>query len=602
MRPAVIQNMLIGILGITIIIIFVLFLREKVNSRERHDKLNNSIDAMVDEANKKYQKVDNAVRVSIDFNKRQIEETNTTFTKKIELLITVLEQIRKENADLRKKLKFFTEIDEDSKSITGIGDEVEKEALIRQALQELSLGGIIDPESTEESVKTSTRDVVGGTPNVLDDEQKVAFEIMNGTNENLFITGKAGTGKSFLLEMFVRATSKKTITVAPTGIAALNVSGATIHSTFGYNNLENLGVEDLSASTIRLKSEKRQVLKEIDTLIIDEISMVRVDIFDKIDKSLRIINGNSKPFGGKQVIVFGDLFQLPPVANKQETKYLTDHYGGIFFFNSNAFCNGNFGFIELATNHRQKEDVIFFDILNRLREGEYTDSDLNRLNDRLIQNKKELRRVMTLFPTKADAERVNREELARIEAKEYIYRLRTTFNAYNNRTPNLDLIFPCTEELHLKRGALVMMVANDPEKRWVNGTIGIVHSLFEDGMKITINGTTYDVSKIEFTQKETIYEHGEISYKDILKVEQYPVVLAYAITIHKSQGMTYKSIACDISKCFAPGQAYVALSRCGSMTGLHLLTRICGVMIHPNRMVVDFYKSQSTEETVQRFL
>lgn len=170
----------------------------------------------------------------------------------------------------------------------------------------------------------------------------------------MFITGKAGTGKSFLLDVFVRATSKKTIKLAPTGIAALNIGGATLHSTFGYNNLENISLEDISASTIQLKSDKVRILIEVDTIIIDEISMVRVDTFDKIDKILRMFNKSAKPFGGKQMIVFGDLFQLPPIAKLQETKYLTDYYGGIFFFNSNAYSNGGFKFIELSTTHRQK--------------------------------------------------------------------------------------------------------------------------------------------------------------------------------------------------------------------------------------------------------
>jgi ATP-dependent exoDNAse (exonuclease V) alpha subunit len=317
-----------------------------------------------------------------------------------------------------------------------------------------------------------------------------------------------------------------------------------------------------------------------------------------------VLNKSAKPFGGKQMIVFGDLFQLPPITMWQETKYLTDYYGGIFFFNSNAYSNGRFNFIELSTNHRQKDDKAFFDILNRMREGITTKEDIDCLNERHIDrkaDKSELRRILTLFPKKADAERVNREELAKIEAKEYVYKAKIVYNAKNSQKSNLYKSFPISDELRLKRGALVMMVANDPEKRWVNGTMGVIHSLSADSINVTIDGTTYEVKPCVFTEKEAIYVDGKIDYQDILRVEQYPIVLAYAITIHKSQGMTYKKIACDISNCFAPGQAYVALSRCSSLAGLNLLKLIDESLMKVDENVMKFYLSQSTEETIKRF-
>ena len=595
---ATIQILLIGILGIAILALMMMFSKGKKNSNKHFYDLEN--------------KLTDYFETIKQTQKESIDKNNADLNKKIEVLATALEQLSKENAELRKKLEFFTEIGEDSKNINETEDADERDALINQAIAELSSSNTASQSSEGgQSVSDNHEDndsrIVGrGTGTVrsegiLDDEQQTAFRIMNETRENLFITGKAGTGKSFLLDMFVRGTEKNVIVLAPTGIAALNVHGATIHSTFGYSNLEELSVEGINKSNIRLKSEKREVLKRVDTIVIDEISMVRADTFDKIDKIMRVLNENAKPFGGKQMVVFGDLFQLPPVAKRPEQQFLTDYYGGIFFFNSNAYGNGRFGFIELTTNHRQKEDKEFFNILNRMREGSITQVDLDHLNQRYVSDRNVLRRVMTLFPKKADAEKLNKEELSKIEAREYVYQARVVFNAYKNKTANLEANFPITEELHLKRGALVMMVANDPNKKWVNGTIGIVHSLYEDAVKVTIDGTTYDVPRMAFRQREASYVKGRIEYEDVLCVEQFPIVLAYAITIHKSQGMTYKQIACDISQCFAPGQAYVALSRCSTMSGLYLIKEVYRNMIQTNMPVVDFYRSQSTEETVKRF-
>lgn len=627
------------------------------DTKEHIAKIEESVQNAVSEATESINGLSSETKTLISATQSDLETKTNNLTKelaetfderlkknqaladsKIALLAKTLEQVITENAELKKKLKFFTEIDEDSKNLNETEDEEAREKLIQQTLAELSnpstageatIEPTPNPEETvtaveEESVPEqkpenadsvpeqeeteknipSAKPLTNDVPSILDDEQKIAFTIMNKTDENLFITGKAGTGKSFLLDVFVRATSKKTIKLAPTGIAALNIGGATLHSTFGYNNLENISLEDISASTIQLKSDKVRILIEVDTIIIDEISMVRVDTFDKIDKILRMFNKSAKPFGGKQMIVFGDLFQLPPIAKLQETKYLTDYYGGIFFFNSNAYSNGGFKFIELSTTHRQKDDKVFFDILNRMREGITTREDIDNLNEHHIDriaDKSELRRILTLFPKKADAERVNKEELAKIEAKEYIYKANIVYNAKKNQNPNLDSSFPITDELRLKRGALVMMVANDPEKRWVNGAMGVIRSLSVNSINVTIDGTTYEVKPCVFTEKEAIYVDGKVDYQDILRVEQYPIVLAYAITIHKSQGMTYKKIACDISQCFVPGQAYVALSRCSSIGGLHLLKSIEKSIMKVDENVMKFYLSQSTEETLEHF-
>ena len=333
----------IGILGIAIIVFAILLSKERKNNREQFfdlnkslteglekiwqdqqalsetigesldaglESVNDSLNDAKEETDKKFQSTERAIKESAEESKNLVAESNAELNRKVELLTTALAQISKENAELRKKLEFFTEIDEDSKNINEDDDASERETLIQQALKELSrkdtpgatsgsseegektkphAGTDIDEEEPEESSSSDT----------LDDEQKEAFRIMETTSENLFITGKAGTGKSFLLEMFVRGTTKSVIVLAPTGIAALNVGGATIHSTFGYSNLEELGVEDINIRNIRLKGEKREVLKNVDAIIIDEISMVRADTFDKIDKILRVLNESAKLFGCK---------------------------------------------------------------------------------------------------------------------------------------------------------------------------------------------------------------------------------------------------------------------------------------------------------------
>ena len=201
----------------------------------------------------------------------------------------------------------------------------------------------------------------------LSKEQKEIYDIMENTNNNMFITGKAGTGKSYLLRFFRKHTKKKTLYTAPTGIAALNIEGVTLHSVFGFDNL-------IEGKPLKLGANQSELFKKLDTLIIDEISMVRVDVLERIDKILKIVNENTMPFGGKQVILFGDLFQLPPVANREETQCLTSKYGNIFFFNSYAFRNGQFIFKELNEIHRQT-DKQFIKILNNIREGNVSEED-----------------------------------------------------------------------------------------------------------------------------------------------------------------------------------------------------------------------------------
>lgn len=467
----------------------------------------------------------------------------------------------------------------------------EREELLLKAQKQISK---YDGEkAVEETDGIQEEDSELITEDLLDTEQSFARKYIESNNSNVFITGKAGTGKSFLLDVFRRTTEKKHIVLAPTGIAALNVKGATLHTTFGYDNLEKLKVEDINSKTLKLKDEKQEVLCKVEAIIIDEISMVRADTFDKIDRILRTVTGEDIPFGGKQMILFGDLFQLPPVANKDEIDYLNKRYGGIFFFNSEAYKQGDFQFIELTHNHRQKSDERFFEILNRIRIGQVTDKDIETLNTRYTPEQSVYDRYINLFPKKADANKVNQEQLEKLPTEEFVYTAQVLLDSKNEQNSKLENVFPILINLKLKIGASVMMVANDPEHRWVNGTLGIVKSLSKDTIYVSFGkDKVYEIRQQEFDQYEIKYKNNELDYEKIYSVSQYPLIPAYAITIHKSQGQTYGNVACDINNCFASGQAYVALSRCVSLEGLHLKSKVTSVNIMVDHDIVDFYQTQ----------
>ena len=551
-------------------------------------------------------KIETVKKDTVSLMEKSSAELTQKFESQIDELIKGIAELESENQQLRsdleelnKKLNFYANIQEASGELM-VGED-EK---LRNSLLEKAKSQILDDKGAE---ATSLLDVVTerekeeavNEDSVLDAEQEKARFYMETSEENMFITGRAGTGKSFLLDAFVATTKKRNVVLAPTGIAALNVGGATLHSTFGYHNLVNLDVDDISKSTIRLKSEKKLVLKNINTIIIDEISMVRADTFDKIDRILKVLNGNDTPFGGKQILVFGDLFQLPPIAKREEYDYLMERYGGIHFYHSNAYKEGNFKFAELTINHRQTNDKLFFEMLNRVRVGRCTSEDLAVMNNRVSSNESIYDRFTTLFPTKEQAERVNHSQLQALKSKEYMYKAEVVFEKHPERTRMIESIFPITDTLKLKVGALVMMVANDTEHRWVNGTMGIVERLSDDTIYVSINKHTYEIHKYEFIEQEVNYENGKIKYEPVFAVSQYPIVLAYAITIHKSQGQTYKNIVCDINNCFANGQAYVALSRCASLEGLHLKGFMTKDSIKVDNNILEFYLSQSANNLLQ---
>lgn len=592
-----------------------------------NNELNKKIDVIDNYNNGKFEKNDEEISKLTDL----IEQTSSTSIDHIsqvaDALLKQIFAISQENIELRKKLEHFSEIEDDSKNLNETFDIEKENELIQKILNKKTLQADINTKENsflktkdddDEIIKkvvdskeiseipdkdVDNNEIVDEINNIddqqteidekneisnetegLDVQQEKAFYGMENSKNNLFISGKAGTGKSFLLKVFSASTKKKHLIVAPTGIAALNVNGTTIHSTFGYNNLKL----DSNLDIIKLKNEKKEVLRNLEVLIIDEISMVRSDVLDKIDQILRKLNHTEQVFGGKQIILFGDLFQLPPIAKYTEYKYLNEVYNGIYFFYSKAYSQGEFNYIELTHNHRQNEDFEFFNILNKVREGKATHDDIKLLNSRYAKDE-ELRRVLKLFPKKEKVEIINNEELNKINAKEYQFDAIVEYSKNGNLKGNLESMFPINTCLKLKLGALVMMVKNDKDKRWVNGTLGIISNINQNLIKVTIDGIEHTVDYESFESKEAKYDNGRIHYETVYKVRQYPLVLAYAITIHKSQGMTYKKVACDLSETFASGQSYVALSRCSSLKGLHLMNKISGNEIETSFEIRNFY-------------
>ena len=328
--------------------------------------------------------------------------------------------------------------------------------------------------------------------------------------------------------------------------------------------------------------------------------MVRADTFQKVDAILKVINGNDLPFGGKQIILFGDVFQLPPIANKEERIYLDREFGGIHFFASSAYKKGNFKFVELTTNHRQSEDPHFFDILNDIRIGEVSDNQLALLNERCQPfDPSDLRTATRLFPTKDEVEFHNQAALDDGLGTERAFGAQLVYPP-NGKLPekkDFEAKFPVSWILRIKKGSLVMFVNNNGDK-WKNGSIGLVSGIYKDRIIVSVEDEEHEVFPAKFEQLEAKYkpELKKIVYEKVLEVSQYPIVLAYAMTIHKAQGQTYGQIAVDVSKSWDPGQAYVALSRVRKLSGLYLLNYVTRDAIKTDINVLNFYNSNKAAE------
>lgn len=407
-------------------------------------------------------------------------------------------------------------------------------------------------------------------------ELKNAVQLIQFTNRSVYLTGKAGTGKSTFLRYIASTIKKKHIILAPTGIAAINVGGVTLHSFFKLP-FHPLLPNDVKYSkrnireTLKYNGEKKKIIRELELIIIDEISMVRADIIDFIDKVLRIYSRNMRePFGGKQLLLVGDIFQLEPVIKEDDRKLLNPFYPSNYFFDAKVFREMQLVSIELKKVYRQS-DPVFLNILDHIRIGSVTSTDLNLLNKRLNAklSTTDDKMSITLSTHRNTVDFINERQLNLLEGNQ------TTFiGEINGEFPENNL--PNSIKLDVKIGAQIIFIKNDIDKRWVNGTLGTIIGIDEENEKIYIhteNGEEYDVEKDRWSNMHYTFNEKEqkIEEEEIGTFIQFPIKLAWAITIHKSQGLTFRFVNIDFSGgVFAGGQAYVALSRCTSLEGISL--------------------------------
>lgn len=421
----------------------------------------------------------------------------------------------------------------------------------------------------------------------LTPEQARVMDIIEGTREHVFVTGRAGTGKSTLLQEFVERTSKSLVIAAPTGVAALNVGGQTIHSLFRLP----IGLVTDHTKFYPLSDDARVLLRKIDTVVIDEISMVRCDLLDGLDRRLRATRGRkNEPFGGVQVVMFGDPYQLPPVLKDgPEKHYLMDNYPSAWFFDSKVWNNVNPRVVEL-TDVKRQDEAEFRDILDRMRNGAMTSTDGAALNDtgarRPIPEG-----TVTLSTTNASANSINARALRDLPGK--------TVTAEAIIEGDFGGQLPAEQALELKPGARVMFLRNDSAmdgSRWVNGTVGTVvkidaavHVALDSDPRNTVEVQPVQWEKIQYTYDP---DTNRVEEDIMATFAQFPLRLAWAVTIHKSQGQTLDSAVLDFGRgAFANGQAYVAFSRIRTLDGVYLSRTLQPSDIQVDRRVVDFMRT-----------
>ncbi|MGG6543898.1 UNVERIFIED_CONTAM: AAA family ATPase [Prevotella sp. 15_C9] len=414
-----------------------------------------------------------------------------------------------------------------------------------------------------------------------EDFQK-ALQIIQFTHNSLFLTGRAGTGKSTFLHYIAATTKKKHIILAPTGIAAINAGGSTLHSFFKLPfhpllpNDRQYSVRNIR-NTLKYNSDKQKLLREVELIIIDEISMVRADIIDFIDKVLRVYNRNMRePFGGKQMLFVGDIYQLEPVLKEEDRKLLQAFYQSSYFFDAKVFQQIPLVSIELRKVYRQN-DPTFISILDRIRTNQINNKDLARINEQVcpkekeepVEKEKDKDLSVTLSSRRDTVDWINSQQLDLLPNDKV-----TFFGNITGEFPESSL--PTSMELVLKVGAQIMFIKNDIEKQWVNGTLGTVSGIDEEDGLLYIHTEENEDLQVERETWENIRyrfneEEQKIEEEQIGTFEQFPVKLAWAITVHKSQGLTFKNVTIDFTGgVFAGGQTYVALSRCKSLEGITL--------------------------------
>ena len=419
---------------------------------------------------------------------------------------------------------------------------------------------------------------------------KVQDEIIDLLSEGseqqfIFLTGAAGTGKTTLLERVKNQLSLKKMVVAPTGIAALNIGGTTINSAF------RIGFDTIPVITKSKDPRFAKLLRNLELLIIDEVSMVRAPMLDAISQSLQIHRNSEEPFGGVHVLACGDLFQLPPIIKESEERVIYEKYNSVYFFDAHSFKDmAKINYFELTESFRQEEDQRFCELLNNIRIGQDLESTINQINSNCFDPTLESDFFMTLTSRKKRAEELNEYKLSHIEGEEELIKSKESGDLNEN-----DL--PAPRELKIKVGANVMFIKNDPEGRWVNGTLGTVSECLDKKkkhIKVKINNKTHKVEREEWNKVRFTYDEDsdDVLEEVISSFKQFPIKLGWAVTIHKSQGLTLESCSVDLGAgAFATGQAYVALSRCKNLNSLNLQRELKGsdALVDPD--IIDFHKN-----------
>ena len=443
--------------------------------------------------------------------------------------------------------------------------------------------------------------------------EEYILTLVNQTNRNIFLTGKAGTGKTTLLHKIINTCYKNTVVVAPTGIAALNAGGVTIHSMFQLpfaSFLPTLSNPPIVNEFLRFENRfslrkhfqmhknKQQVIRNMELLIVDEVSMLRADVLDAMDYMLQFIRKDKRPFGGVQVLFIGDLLQLPPVVKQEEWEVLKHYYKGMYFFQSEVITQNPLLYVELETIYRQT-DKLFISILNHLRENQLTSEDIKQL-EKYVQPdfpKKHLKDYITLTTHNAKADAMNQREMSKLSSPLFSYEADIV-----NDFP--EYLYPIEKVIQLKEGARVMFIKNDisGEHLFFNGKMGTVVSLSEGEITVKLDGgrvinvERYEWENVRYKLNETT---KDIEEERLGSFTQYPLRLAWAITIHKSQGLTFEKAILDLASVFASGQAYVAFSRLRSLEGLILLSSVSANGINNNGEVIGYAENKASEKEVQ---